>query len=337
MKKPILTIGPIFCDLLLQGYERMPTKGEELYLQDYTISLGGNAIIASALSQMNIPSALLATVGDDLMGDYLIRLMQDKKILQDHIIRLQSMKTNVSCIVTQDGERSFLTWVQQGEVFQKVLKEHLFSLIAKDFSHIHISFELLNLSYVQDFLLEARCSGVTISTDLGFQDALNWEEERFAILSFVDYFFPNIDEAKRITGLSDLPKMLEKLALWVDEPIITLGEQGVAALSKEHGILFVPAPAVEVCNTTGSGDSFVAGFLYGRYHGMNLYEALQIGVVTGSLTASSAESVSKDISEDFLRRGGLLYVYTTVFKHEKKRDGTWHPLCSASAGSTLQI
>lgn len=285
----------------------MPLKGEELYLQDYTISLGGNAIIASALSQLNIASGLLATVGDDLMGEYLIRLMKRKGILQDHIIRLQSMKTNVSCIFTQDGERSFLTWVQQMEAYQKELKQHLFTLIPHDFSHIHVSFELLKLSYMQEFLQEARASGVTISSDLGYQDAQTWDEEKFSILSYVDYFFPNIDEAKLITGLSELPQMLEKLSHWIEEPVITLGEQGVSALSKEHGILFVPAPTVEVCNTTGSGDSFVAGFLYGRYHGMNLYEALQIGVVTGSLTASSPESVSSEISEEFLRRGGLLH------------------------------
>jgi len=306
-KKPILTIGPIFCDLLLQGYERMPRKGEELYLQDYTISLGGNAIIASALAQLNIPSGLLATVGDDLMGEYLVCLMQNKGILQDHIIRLQSIKTNVSCIFTQDGDRSFLTWLQQGEAYHKELEQHLFTLMPKDFSHIHVSFELLALPYMQAFLEEARLCGVTISTDLGFQDAQSWNEERFSILSSVDYFFPNIDEAKLITGLTELPKMLEKLALWIEEPVITLGAQGVAALSKDHGILFVPAPTIDVCNTTGSGDSFVAGFLYGRFHGMKLYESLQIGVVTGSLTASSVESVSSEISEEYLKRGGLLH------------------------------
>ncbi len=305
-KKPILTIGPIFCDLLLQGYERMPFKGEELYLQDYTISLGGNAIIASALSQLNIPSGLLATVGDDLMGEYLVRLMKSKGIMQDHIITLKNMKTNLSCIFTQNGDRSFLTWVQR-QAFQKGLKQHLISLKAKDFSHIHLSFELLNLPYVHAFLEEARTAGVTISTDLGFQDAQGWDVQMFTILSYVDYFFPNIDEARLITGGSSLSQMLEKLALWVEEPVITLGEQGVAALSKEHGILFVPAPSVEVCNTTGSGDSFVAGFLYGRYHGKSLYESLQIGVVTGSLTASSAESVSSEISEEALKRGGILH------------------------------
>lgn len=305
MKRPILTVGPIFCDLLLQGYERMPHGGEELYLQDYTISLGGNAIIASALSQLNIPSALLSTVGDDLMGRLLLVLLEERKILKEHIIKLKDMKTNISCIFTQEGERSFLTWSQQNENLQTELGLHFASLDPAEFSHIHFAFELLDLSFVQEFMLKARRAGVTLSTDLGFKDAQGWDEERFAILSNVDYFFPNIDEAELITGVSELPQMLEKLSNWVAEPIITLGEKGVAALSKDNGILFVPAPAVEVCNTTGAGDSFVAGFLYGRYHGMSLYESMQIGVATGSLTASSAESVSPDISEGFLKSVGL--------------------------------
>lgn len=285
----------------------MPCRGEELYLQDYAISLGGNAIIASALSQLNIPSALLATVGDDPMGDLLIRLMQKKGIIQDHIICLGGVKTSISCIFTQDGERSFLTWAQQGASYQRAFKHHLLSLDPTGFSHVHISFELLKLPCMQDFLCKARASGVSISTDLGYQDAQEWKEGMFSVLSYVDYFFPNIDEAKLITGFHELPQMLEKLSAWIQEPVITLGEQGVAALSKEHGMLFVPAPAIEVCNTTGAGDSFVAGFLYGRFHGMSLYEALQIGVITGSLTASSAESVSSEISEEYLRRGGILH------------------------------
>lgn len=285
----------------------MPAKGEELYLNGYTVSLGGNAIVASALSQLNVPSALLSTVGDDILGEYLIRLMQEKKIRQEHIIRLAESKTNVSFIFTQDGDRSFLTWVQEHEAYVRELEKHLEGMHPAQFSHIHICFELLVLPFVQEFLKEGRKSGVTVSTDLGFKDAQNWTEDTYAYLSLVDYFFPNIDEAKLITGSTELVEMLERLALYVDEPVITLGEKGVAALSKEHGIVFVPAPTVEVCNTTGSGDSFVAGFLYGLFHGMDLYESLQIGVVTGSLTASSYESVSPKITEGYLKQGGMNY------------------------------
>ncbi len=283
----------------------MPSKGEELYLDGYTVSLGGNAIIASALAQLKVPSALLSTVGDDILGEYLLRLMEKKQIHPEHIIKLAGTKTNVSFIFTQDGERSFLTWEQEHQGYISALEGHLSEMQPADFSHIHICFELLALPSIQEFLAKGRIGGATVSTDLGFKEAQNWTEESFAYLALVDYFFPNIDEAKLITGAMELVEMLEKLALYVDEPIITLGEKGVAALSKEHGIVFVPAPTVEVCNTTGSGDSFVAGFLYGRFHAMSLNEALQAGVITGSLTASSEESVSPDISEEYLKKKGV--------------------------------
>ncbi|HKL57240.1 MAG TPA: carbohydrate kinase family protein [Sphaerochaeta sp.] len=305
--KPILTIGPVFCDLLLQGYQQMPAKGEELYLKGYTVSLGGNAIVASALAQLNVPTSLLTTVGDDILGEYLIALMKEKGIGQEHVIRLSQTQTNVSFIFTQDGDRSFLTWLQEHERYLKEVQTRLASMQASLFSHIHICFELLGLPFIQEFLKAGRAAGVPISTDLGFQDAQSWDDESYAHLALVDYFFPNIDEAKLITGSPELVQMLQKLAQYVQQPIITLGEKGVAALSKEHGVVFVPAPSVVVCNTTGAGDSFVAGFLYGRYHSMSLLESLQAGVVTGSLTAASFHSVSPEISEGALHSKGVIH------------------------------
>lgn len=318
MKKPILVIGPIFCDLLLSGYERMPEAGQELYLHGYTISLGGNAIIASALTQLDIPTALLSTIGDDLMGEHLLALLRQKEIHAEHVIRLQGMKSNISCIFAHDGERAFLTWAQPRHVCNAAVGMHAASLDPSLFSHIHLSFELLHVPEIQQFLQKAKQGGSTISTDLGFQDALQWKEEHFPLLSTVDYFFPNWEEARLITGAGDLKEMLHRLERWVAQPIITLGDKGVAALVKNQGIIFCPAPAVEgVCNTTGAGDSFVAGFLFGRYHGMDLYESLRIGVATGSLTVGSEQSVSPDISVHRLRQMGVLKGTSETAEAEK--------------------
>lgn len=307
MKKPILVIGPIFCDLLLSGYERMPEAGQELYLPDYTISLGGNAIIASALTQLDIPTSLLSTIGDDLMAEHLLALLRQKGIKGEHVIPLPGMKSNISCIFAQDGERSFLTWTQPRDICNTAMGIHVASLDPSLFSHIHLSFELLQLPEIQRFLQRARSAGATVSTDLGFQDALQWKEEHYPLLKTVDFFFPNWEEARLITGTSQLQEMLHQLGRWVAEPIITLGEKGVAALVKDQGIVFCPAPTVEgICNTTGAGDSFVAGFLFGRSQGMDLYQSLRIGVATGSLTVGSEQSVSPEISRERLRQMGVL-------------------------------
>jgi len=313
MKKPILVIGPIFCDLLLSGYERMPEAGQELYLPDYTISLGGNAIVASALTQLDIPTSLLTTIGDDLMAEHLLALLREKGIREEHVIPLPGMKSNISCVFAHDGERSFLTWAQPRDTCNTAMARHAASLDPSLFSHIHLSFELLHIPEIQHFVQRAKERGTTVSTDLGFQDALRWEEEHFALLQAVDFFFPNLEEARLITGASELNEMLHRLRRWVAEPIITLGEKGVASLMKDQGIVFCPAPTVEgICNTTGAGDSFVAGFLFGRFHGMDLYESLRIGVATGSLTVGSEQSVSPDISRARLQQMGVLDGYSAV-------------------------
>ena len=82
------------------------------------------------------------------------------------------------------------------------------------------------------------------------------------------------------------------LQAFVAIPVITLGADGCCALTKEGDLLHIPAYEVEVVNTTGSGDSFAAGFIYGLVQRASLEDCMEYGSHLGSLTASAKESVS---------------------------------------------
>jgi sugar/nucleoside kinase (ribokinase family) len=88
--KPVLTIGPVYCDLLLEGFSDIPKMGEELFLDSYVLSAGGNAIVASAISQLGVPSAILGTIGSDLMGEQLRSLLQEKQVGIDYLLSVPS-------------------------------------------------------------------------------------------------------------------------------------------------------------------------------------------------------------------------------------------------------
>ncbi|MEA3334637.1 MAG: PfkB family carbohydrate kinase [Chloroflexota bacterium] len=111
-------------------------------------------------------------------------------------------------------------------------------------------------------------------------------------LAAVDIFAPNEGEALQLTGAATAEDALARLAQIVPMVIIKLGAQGaIAQRGKETARS--PALAVHVVDTTGAGDSFNAGFLYGLLQDMSLQDCLRCGNIVGGLstTAPGAQAV----------------------------------------------
>lgn len=291
-RNAVLTIGPIYCDLLLEGFSKIPLPGQEEFFDSYTLSVGGNAIVAIALAKVGLDSSLLSTVGDDPLGEQLLALLKQQQVETSSILPIAGEKTNLSLIMNGRTDRSFLTWVQKLPSIEKTLERRLEELSKHSYEHVHICFEYLAIPCMQRFVKAQREKGVSLSTALGFQDSLEWCEQSRRKARMVDWVFMNLSEAKKITEKGELYQIMQELRTFVEIPVITLGPDGCCALSKEGDLLHTPAYEVEVVNTTGSGDSFCAGFIYGVVHNAGLQRCLQYGSYLGSLTAAAKESVS---------------------------------------------
>ncbi|WP_062341862.1 adenosine kinase [Novosphingobium sp. CCH12-A3] len=95
----------------------------------------------------------------------------------------------------------------------------------------------------------------------------------------IDILFANEHELAALTGVADFHAGLEQLAAKVPTVVVTRSENGAHAISDgEHS--HVPAePIDKVIDTTGAGDLFAAGFLYGYVRNKPLAESLTLGAV----------------------------------------------------------
>ncbi|QOV93922.1 adenosine kinase [Novosphingobium sp. ES2-1] len=95
----------------------------------------------------------------------------------------------------------------------------------------------------------------------------------------IDILFANEHELAALTGVEDFHAGLEQLAAKVPTVVVTRSENGAHAISNgEHA--HVPAePIAKVVDTTGAGDLFAAGFLYGYVRNKPLAESLTLGAV----------------------------------------------------------
>jgi len=95
----------------------------------------------------------------------------------------------------------------------------------------------------------------------------------------IDVLFANEGELAALTGIDDFEAGLASLAPKVPTLVVTRSEKGAVAVSGGKRAQVLAEPIAQVVDTTGAGDLFAAGFLYGRVQGMRLDQCLRAGAI----------------------------------------------------------
>ncbi len=134
---------------------------------------------------------------------------------------------------------------------------------------------------VRSLIARARGAGLDVSVDPGSAGFI----EDFGVADFLDTIdgatmvFPNLDEGKVLTGLSEPEDIVQALARRFEVVALTLGTDGVwVGRSDGSKPGHVGAVTVRVADPTGAGDAFSAGFLYSWLQSRNATTAAKAGV-----------------------------------------------------------
>jgi len=137
---------------------------------------------------------------------------------------------------------------------------------------------------VMGFCLRAREKNVAIMVDpasvgflhdVGPDNFLRWT-------AGAERIFANTSEAEALTGSAMLDVQMRRLGEFYARVVIKCGAAG-AVLGDRTGIkLSLPAPKVEVVDTTGAGDAFAAGFVAAELLGAGTEECLRRAIAAGS-------------------------------------------------------
>jgi sugar/nucleoside kinase (ribokinase family) len=97
------------------------------------------------------------------------------------------------------------------------------------------------------------------------------------LLDRVDVLFANDQEACGMAGTTDVDQAIAQLSLQVATVVVTRGAHG-STVASGGSVISVPAASVaQVVDTTGAGDMFAAGFLYGYTHGLGIERSAVLG------------------------------------------------------------
>ncbi len=284
-KYDLLVIGEINPDLILQGQDIQPAFGQaEKLVDNAELVIGSSAVIvACGAAKLGLKTAFIGIVGDDIFGQFMLKAMAEKGIDTRHCQVNKSLATGFSVILSQPQDRAILTYagsisaLQVSDIDLRVLQEA---------RHLHLSsFFLLDKLRpdVPSLFKAAKKQGLSTSLDTNWDPSGNWDDGLFETFTHTDVFFPNEEELLRISREERLEPALTKLSQQVPTLAVKLGaEGGFARQGNEEaraGIL-----PIKVVDTTGAGDSFDAGFLYGYLQGWSLNKSLQLACACGSLS-----------------------------------------------------
>lgn len=267
-KLDVICVGTALVDIPLYPIDETILNHVSYPLEDISMKIGGDAINeATILTRLNNKVALMSLVGDDAPGHFIEDFSEKNGINTDYLKVQKDLTTSINIgLVQPDGERTFLN-NRNGSLWKMTLDDINVDAIrnAKILSLASIfNNPLLNGPALVTIFKQAVAMKMTICADMvksRLGEDLNDIKEA---LGYVDFFFPNYDEASELTGKTDINEIADIfLDLGVKNVIIKLGKKGCFIKNSEIQMTvpaFVKEKSVKI-DTTGAGDNFVSGFI----------------------------------------------------------------------------
>ncbi len=204
-----------------------------------------------------------------------------RRCVEPYLIQAPTPTGRVLSLVTPDSQRTMLTYLgASAEMAALEIPDHFFDDAAVAVIEGYLVY---NRELFLHALQKAQAAGARILLDLA---SFTVVEENKAFLAavvqeYVDILVANEDEAAIFTGTRDETEALKALAELAELAVVKLGARGSLIAAEGHAHFFAPYGAGNIIDTTGAGDLWAAGFLYGLTAGMPLAQCGRLASVCG--------------------------------------------------------
>ena len=287
MKDKILMIGAAIVDVLVSPAKPSVFDTGSFPADAIQMSFGGDAMNeATVLASLGKQVYLNTIIGDDPQGEMIQNRCEKFGIRMTPDCVKKELATGINVVLVQEnGERSFLT--NRNGSLRKLSAEDIAVPFPEGtgilcYASIFVSPQMKH-DALANVLQKAKSQGILTFADMTKCKNGETVEEIKGILENLDYLIPNEEEAYLVTRAHTPEKAAEIFRrAGVKHVIIKCGKKGCYVLGEdvqetcskiagESNGFYVPAvEGVHCVDTTGAGDSFSAGFIYGISEGWSL-------------------------------------------------------------------
>lgn len=285
----------------LYTVRRLPEAGEKIDAVDFCMQGGGpvpNALVG--LSRLGIKCGVIAVVGDDFFGDLSIRELKNEKIDCRYILHKKLPSAAAVGLIEQGSGRRTIVLNRVIDIKPRDLR--LSNLPPPRFVHL----DGRDLEASLKLARWARKIGAVVSFDIG-----SVRNDVSPLLPLVDQLVVADGFAFPFTRTRKATDAIRKLSrLCAGSIVVTEGTNGSTGFEAGR-IIRQPAFRVKAVDSTGAGDSFHAGYLYGLLKGFDMAERMKFGAATAAIkcTRPGARAGAPKLRQvtQFLRKNPKTY------------------------------
>jgi len=266
-----------------------PPPGGDGLAERIMIRAGGSAAnTAVVLAKLGVATKLIARTGDDVWAEVGLRALAESGVDVASVQRDNQASTGLIFIpVTPDGERTMFSHRGANartdpaaigpDALDGVRMLHVSGYAFLESPQREAAWRAIEL---------AEQSGVAISLDTGLQPALSLTDDLLRLLPHLAMCVLGMDEAQALVGSTSPADTVAALIECGARTVgLKLGADGCLLADAAH-VYHLPAFEVLTVDTTGAGDAFGAGLIFGRLRGLSLPAAGTLATALGSLATT---------------------------------------------------
>lgn len=298
-KKLIVGVGSALIDILAHEREDFLSKtgavkggmtyvGKEfidktllLSSQPPTLVPGGSACnTVVGVGKLGGAARFIGKCGSGAMGDFFRNDLRRQNV-EPALLHSDSPTGRVLAIITPDAQRSMFTFLGASA---EIRPQDITRAFFKNAAIVHVEgYLLFNPELILKVLKAAKSAGAKISLDLASFNVVQESHGQLQqiVKSFVDILLANEDEALAYTGEKDEIRAIRAMAADAEIAVLKVGERGSFIAYRNQIIPIEPKTGAPVIDSTGAGDLWAAGFLYGLVNGYALEQCGELGSACG--------------------------------------------------------
>ncbi len=297
--------GKTNVDLLFENMPRLPDEGEEIFTDRFSLCLGGGVPgTMVTLGRLGVKTKTVTELSEDMFSAFALNEYRKAGVEPVNVYKGSRIAVNITAGAITKNDRTFWSYGNsENEVDENRIYEALKGAKA---AAMHEGFP--------EVYRKLKSEGTTIILDTGFIEGMSLDSYK-AHLEIADYYLPNRNEAIKLTGETDPKKAAAVLKKYLKTAVVKLDADGCLIYDGESYTYVRSIDEFVRVDSTGAGDAFFAGFMYGIMKDEPIEKCVLYGNITGGKCVTAVGCTTAYFTEEELLSMAEKYKDNIVYNY----------------------
>lgn len=262
----------------LIGDDRLPAIREAMSALPMSRATGGSAgNTMLALANLGVEPGFIGKIGEDEVGHFFATNATAKGICP-RLIRSSRPSGIAHTFISPEGERTFATYLGAAAELEP---DDLSADMLEGYDYLYVEGYLVqNHALILRAIELAKQQGLKVCLDLASYNIVEADHDFFTqlITDSVDVVFANEEEARAFAGCEPA-EALDTFGALCEVAVVKLGKKGSFVMYQGQKTFAPALPVSQVMDTTGAGDFYAAGMMYGLLQGWDMERCAKAGAL----------------------------------------------------------